>query len=132
MTPDQLFQQDSGQMFLDWGQPAQIRERSRQFDVETGNLVESRYSVSVTVIPLQGAPEHVARMAASLNHTNRLFLARESELPKGIELSSSQLGWNGLDFEIRSWARSGHSDLVTLECVSDQAPVWGESHVHSR
>lgn len=130
MTPDHLFQQDSQQMFLDWGQTAQIRERTRQFDVESGHVVESRYSVSVTVIPLGEVPEYVARMAASLNYTHRLFLVRESELPKGIELSSAQLGWNGLEFEIRSWARSGHSDLVTLECVSDQSPVWGESHVH--
>lgn len=130
MSPDQLFQLDVQQMFLDWGQPAQLRERRRQFDAESGLLVETKYPVPITVIPLEETPHPVTKMAASLNRTHRQFLVCESELPVGVELSSAQLGWKGLDFEVRSWSRSGQSDLLTLECVTDASPDWGEGHVH--
>ncbi|WP_437194550.1 hypothetical protein [Planctomicrobium sp. SH527] len=113
----QLMQSDSSLIFRDWGVPAQLRETTSSYNVESGEVDEQSSTTLVTIIPQQNETNPVAATAATLQFNEHHYLIQKLDVPQGVVLTSSQLLVNETCYRILTVHESQVPGLLLLHCV---------------
>ena len=112
-----LLQDDLERIFADWGEPATLLEIIRDYELETGQMVETRHGSEIQVIRGEDRPQLIGNISATLSLTRRLVLIRSRDLPNHIPLETARLAFAETTYEIRSIRESNQAGMMVLECI---------------